>query len=103
MLQLVVMLALAGAPRLSYVECSSGLGTPGMEGGRTELEFADLLRRALDLAQADLDALGQRQFGEHLAQHLFEPVGVVQWLLFYHHARCASVSPTSLWLRCSVR
>jgi hypothetical protein len=38
----LLALVMTGAPLLQYVECSNGLGTPAMEGGRTELEFADL-------------------------------------------------------------
>ncbi len=39
---LVLVFGLSRAPLLQYSECSNGLETPALEGGRTELEFADL-------------------------------------------------------------
>ncbi|MBM3314891.1 VCBS repeat-containing protein, partial [candidate division WOR-3 bacterium] len=45
MTRVAVILTLAAAPVLAvlgYVECSNGLQPPELEGGRTELEFADV-------------------------------------------------------------
>ncbi len=39
---ILLAICIGQTPLLQYVECSNGLSTPQMEGGRTELEFADL-------------------------------------------------------------
>ena len=39
---MLLVLGLSVAPAISYVESSSGFQTPALDGGRTELEFADI-------------------------------------------------------------